>query len=365
MKNLVIIYGGKSCEHDISIITACLARGYFANYNVFGVYLDKNNVAYLVPNDYTPARHVEGRLSTKVTFLFGEKSLGLLKRNRIAKRIAIDAVVNCCHGAHGEDGTVAALCGLLNVPVVGSDVTSSAVAMDKILTKQVLNSLGIPTVAGFEINRGNVERLDELTVGYRYPLIVKPNTLGSSIGVAVCKDADELRLNLQTALTYDSRVLCETALTDFYELNCSAMRVQGKVATSRVDVPTTAHEILTFADKYISGQTPEVTKPAVSDGVIAEVKSLTEQIYSRIGYAGVIRVDYLYDNVGGKLYVNEINSIPGSLAYGLWNDVYAITDYGDELVKQAERDFAEHSGLITNFSSSVLSQGSGTKHRKK
>ena len=195
MANLVIVYGGKSCEHDISIITACLAKGYFARYNLYCVYLDKNNAAYISPNNFTPAMHVNGKLKQKAVFLTGERSIGVLKGNRI-KRIPVDLVVNCCHGRCGEDGTVAALCGLLNVPIVGSDTTSSAVAMDKILSKQVLSGLNMPVVDGFEVNKGTISRLDELTAGRAYPLIVKPNTLGSSIGVAVCKDYGELVANL-------------------------------------------------------------------------------------------------------------------------------------------------------------------------
>lgn len=362
MKNLMIIYGGKSCEHDISIITACLAKGYFANHNLYCVYLNKSNEAYLVKNDFTPAMHVDGKLTQKAVFLAGERAIGILKRNRIVKRIGIDVVVNCCHGASGEDGTIAAVCKLMNVPIVGSNIIPSSIAMDKILTKQVLNSIGLPTVKGFEVNKRNIDRLEQLAEGYTYPLIVKPNTLGSSIGVAVCKTVDELYINVYAALKYDDRVLIEEALTDFCELNCAAMRINGDVATSRVDAPTTANEILTFADKYINGNTAN-EMPVVKEEIAAQVRALTENIYKTVCFSGVIRVDYLLDNVTNKLYVNEINSIPGSLAYGLFGDVYSMTEYGDLLVLQAERDYADAGRLTTAFASSVLKSGGG-KHRK-
>lgn len=364
MKNVIIIYGGKSCEHDISIITACLARGYFANYNVHSVYMDKNNVAYLVKNDVTPAMHVTRKFCDKAVFLAGERALGVLKRNRIVKRIPVDAVVNCCHGRCGEDGTVAAICQLMDAPIIGSDITSSAVAMDKILSKQALGSLGLPVVKGFEVNKRTFDGLSELVKSYVYPLIVKPDTLGSSIGVAVCRDFDELSRELAAALKYDDRVLVEEALTDFVELNCAAMRVDGEVKCSRVDVPVTANDILTFADKYVSASGDNNIRPNVDDGVEQQVKLLTGRIYSELAFSGVIRVDYLYDNGKRKLYVNEINSIPGSLAYGLFSNDYSMTDYGDALIKQAERDHAERSRLATTFSSSVLSFG-GAKCKKK
>lgn len=364
MKNVIILYGGKSCEHDISIITACLAKGYFADYNLYCVYLDKSNVAYLVPNDFTPAMHVSGKLKQKVAFLTGERAIGVLKRNRIVKRIDVDVVVNCCHGAHGEDGTAAALCGLLNAPIVGSGITPSAVAMDKILAKQVLREIGLPTVDGFEVNKSNADDLPKLVKDYAYPLIVKPNTLGSSIGVSVCKDFDELSCNLDVSLKYDDRVLVEKALTDFCELNCAAMRADGKVISSRVDVPVTKHDILTFEDKYVNGDAGQAAKPDVPDSVTARVKEITERIYCDVRFSGVVRVDYLYDNSESALYVNEINSIPGSLAYGLFSGVYTMTEYGDLLVKQAERDFDDKCRLVTAFSSSVLTSGGG-KHCKK
>lgn len=365
MKNVIILYGGKSCEHDISIITACLAKGYFADYCVRCVYLDKNNAAYLVPNDFTPAMHVERKLTRRVTFLFGERSLAELKRNRIVARIPVDVVVNCCHGRYGEDGTAAAVCGLLGAPVVGPDVTSGAIAMDKILSKQTLKAFNVPVVDGFEVNGSNVEHLSELAQGYRFPLIVKPNTLGSSIGVAVCRNLEELRRGIDEAFKFDDRILVETALTDFCELNCAAMRARGKVVTSRVDVPTTAHDILTFADKYMSSGETDANKASAPRDVADKVTELTELIYRQLNFSGVVRVDFLYDNVGAKLYVNEINSVPGSLAYGLFSDGYSLTDFGKLLVEQAEADFAEKGKLITAFASSVLKQGFGVKRAKK
>lgn len=357
MKNVIIIYGGKSCEHDISILTACLARGYFADHNIYGVYMDKSNQAYLAPNNLTPSQHVNGKFKYKVTFLAGERAIGLVKGKRICRKVDVDVVVNCCHGAHGEDGTVSALCGLMDVPLVGSNITSSAIAMDKILCKQVLQSLQIPVIDGFEVNKGNLCKLNSFLDGYEFPVIVKPNTLGSSIGVKMCYNLDELSQNITNALKYDSRVLCERALTDFCELNCSAMRVRGAVGASKVDNPVTANDILTFADKYEQTPQQKADCPQVSDVVKQQVADITRRIYTQLNFSGVIRVDYLYDNAQGKLYVNEINSIPGSLAYGLWSDKCNMTQYGNLLVEQALSDYAEQKNLVTTFNSSVLTQG--------
>lgn len=364
MKNIVILYGGKSCEHDISIITACLARGYFANYNVYCVYLDKENRAYLAPNDLSPAAHLSAKLSP-VAFLTGERSLAVLKRNRIAKKIPIDAVANCCHGAHGEDGTAAALCGLLDVPIIGSGITPSAVAMSKSLCKRALNSYGFPVVDGFEIRAGSAVTDARFAQDFRFPIIVKPDTLGSSVGVKVCRDEEELQEGVAAALTYDDVVLCEKALTDFSEFNCAAMRVEGKIMLSRVDEPITQNDILTFEDKYIDGQITRPKNADVPSDIADKVKELTERICAEMGFCGVVRVDYLYDNVEKRLYVNEINSIPGSLAYGLFADKFTLTEYGDALFDEAVADFRSKSRIIRAFPSSVLSASSGGKHGKK
>ena len=143
MKNVIIIYGGRSPEHDISVITACLARGYFDG-NLYSVYFNKQNECYLVPTGFTPVRHVTEKLKNKVVFLFGESAIGVIKGKRIVKKIPVDVVVNCCHGSNGEDGTVAALCNLLGAPVVGSPLIPSAVAMDKVVTKYILSQGFLP-----------------------------------------------------------------------------------------------------------------------------------------------------------------------------------------------------------------------------
>lgn len=357
--NILLVYGGKSCEHDISVITACLARGYFQG-NLYSVYFNKNNESYLVPNDYTPIKHVSEKLKNKVVFLAGESKIAVVKGKRLAKIIPVDVVVNCCHGRNGEDGTVAALCQLLGCPLVGSALIPSAVAMDKSVTKRVLREYGFPVVNGFELTSG--EDLSEVN-GVKYPIIVKPVTLGSSIGVTVARDDDELASALQVAFQYDKKVLCEQALTDFTELNCAAMRVKGQIVSSAVDCPITAHDILTFEDKYISNEAVGIVNKSISGDVKTSVKNMTERIYGAVGFSGVIRVDYLLDNASGELFVNEINSIPGSLAYGLWNGEFTRTEYGQALVEQAVADHRESERRTYAFDSSVLNGVNGIKKK--
>ena len=360
--NILIIYGGKSCEHDISIITACLARGYFDG-NLYSAYLDKNNRCFLVPNDWTPKKHVECKLNKTVTFKLGEGAIAIMRGRRVVKTVSIDVAVNCCHGVNGEDGCIAALTQLAGIPLVGSDVASSAIAMDKSVTKRMLNSFDLPTVKGVEVTKGDLPHLAERIDGLTFPLIVKPCKLGSSIGVEVCKELESLHAALGRAFKLDSKVLIEEALTDFAELNCAAMRVKGEVVLSVIDQPLTTHEILTFADKYVENEAYSRKVPPLNEKVASEVRRLTTEVYEKLGFAGVIRVDYLVDNATGKLYVNEINTTPGSLAYGLWEAKYSRTAYGEALVEQAIADYRELQGFTYNFDSGVLSGGSGVKKK--
>lgn len=354
--NILIAYGGKSCEHDISIITACLAKGYFGG-NILSVYFDKNNQCYLVPNDFTPKKHATEKLKKRVAFVFGESKIAVYSKRRIAKYIDIDVAVNCCHGLNGEDGSFAAICGMCNMPMVGSDIVSSAVAIDKTLSKTVLLSMDIPVVKGYTVVKNQAYNVADIIATLGYPIIVKPCKLGSSIGVKIVKTDDELAEALNKAFAYDDKVLCETALTDFYELNCSAIKVKGEVITSKVDCPYTVNDILTFNDKYISNEEYERKSINAPEEVVEQVKLLTKTIYEQLRFSGVIRVDYLFDKTENKLYVNEINSIPGSLAYGLWEDTYTRMEFGQALAEEAVKDFRELQQHTFVFNSGVLTNG--------
>ena len=360
--NILIIYGGKSCEHDISIITGCLARGYFEG-NLYSVYLDKNNRCFLVPNDWTPKRHVTSKLNKTVAFRLGEGAISIMRGRRVLKTVAIDVAVNCCHGVNGEDGCIAALTQLAGIPLVGSDVASSAIAMDKALTKRVLNSFKIPTVKGVELSAADLPDLGRRVKNLHYPLIVKPSKLGSSIGVEVVRDSEQLSSALCRAFKLDEHAVVEEALTDFVELNCAAMRVGGEIKLSTIDQPFTTHDILTFADKYVANEAFERTPPPLDEKVASEVSRLTTEVYEKLGFGGVVRVDFLLDKTSGKLYVNEINTTPGSLAFGLWEAKYSRTAYGEALVEQAIADYRTLQSFVYEFDSGVLSGGNGTKKK--
>ncbi len=351
--NVAIIYGGKSCENEISVITGCLARGYFGK-NVYSIYLDKNNRCFIA-NGLSPKQHTSGKLRRSVVFLTGEGGVGVVRHGRMQK-IKIDVAVNCCHGMCGEDGCVAALCKMCGIPLVGADIASAAISMDKALCKQYLRTLRFPVLPSVTVDAAT--RTDDILHKLKLPIVVKPCRLGSSIGVSVCHTEQQLSDALQVALTYDSYALCERALDNFIELNCAAMRVQGLTRTSRVEVPHASGELLSFADKYLQGAKQGETCSSLR--LQRRVRALTQAVYEKMHFNGVIRVDYLLDNTTDKLYVNEVNSTPGSLSYGLWQGEYSRTEFGSALVEQALADAAKTEALVTSFPSQVL-DGNFTK----
>lgn len=347
--NILLIYGGASCEHDISLLTAHLAKDYFDG-KIYCCYFTKQNKCYLLPNGTAPAQHKDATKFPQLTFDFGNGGV-LVKGLFGVKKIAVDVAVNCCHGRCGEDGAVASLCALANVPLVGSNVIASALTMDKGHTKAVLRSLKVPVVSGRVLLYGDLANVANKIKGLAYPIIVKPCSLGSSLGVSVCYNLQQLKESLSQAFYYDDRVLCEHLLANCLDLNCSAMVVDGKVVTSKVDVSTTKNAFLTFEDKYVQGndQIKQVSQIAEE-----KVRALTAFTYQRLGLSGVVRVDYLQDEQG-KLYLNEVNSIPGSLAYNLFKQDMSRKQFGNALVKQA-MDIAKHQlTLITSVDTGILS----------
>lgn len=359
--NILLIYGGKSCEHDISIITASLAKNYFEG-NLFCVYIDKDNKSYLVPTSWNAYQHLEYSYQRRPV-VFSTGSGGILVKKMFGyKKIPIDYAVNCCHGVNGEDGSVSALLSMSGIKEVESGVIASGVAMDKVLTKLCLMGMGLPVVKGTTITVKQYRNNDwQNQVGeLGLPVIIKPATLGSSIGITVANTAQQLLDGLELAFHFDDKVLVEQALQDFYELNCACMSDGKELIVSHVERPVTAHDILTFDDKYIGGAIKTPTVNRVEQGELSQLaQQYTQQIYSTLGMRGVVRVDYLVaDN---KLYVNEINTIPGSLAYGLFADVMTEKQFGQTLLQQADVCYNQRNSIQYSYLSNVLKNNGGIK----
>lgn len=251
---IALIYGGKSCEHDISVITACQIAHSLKNHELYRIYADRQNKWWLIEGDYTPRQHLFLKPKKRAYFKTGESVL-YVKNGFFVKKIPIDAAVLAFHGINGEDGTAQGVLELAGVPYTSAGVAASGLCMDKLLMKSCFEGIDVPVLFGMELKRSdgeNARRDVSDLVGF--PLIVKPANLGSSIGISVCRSQADFEAALETAFSFDDRVLVEQALTDFYEVNCSAMTSDGEILVSELEKPCAKDEILSFADKYVRGE---------------------------------------------------------------------------------------------------------------
>ena len=375
MKNIAVFFGGKSCEHDISVITGVLTVNSLNNELFTGIciYVDRNGTWYTGEDlkDISFYKNINYKKLNKVTMVFGDGYLYKIKRNKLEKFIQISCAINCMHGLNGEDGSLAGVMKMSNISLVGSDIFASSLAMDKDFTKIALTGLNVSKLPHVRIYKTHFYSRQELAVKlieskHSYPVIIKPARLGSSIGVYKCSTRDELINNLIKAFKYDNKVIVEQYLSGFKEVNCACYKIGDELIVSECEEPITSNDILSFKDKYESGSTEvgaDKKFPAdIPINVSNKIKNITKNVYRKCGFFGIIRIDYmLYNN---KIYLNEINCVPGSMAYYLFCDT--LKDFSvllTKLIMEAINVNRAENNLEYVFNSNVLT-GSGIKGGK-
>ena len=322
---VAVFYGGRSCEHDVSVITGVQAAGLLHGHEVIPVYVDRDG-KWLFVKDYDDLRaYSKGTVKGKPVFLKpGDPYLYIGRGKRFIKP---DVALLCNHGAGGEDGTLQGALQLSGIAYTGSGVAGSAAGMDKRMSKRLFALAGLPVVNYIEADRYRYENELKSLVGEAkalgYPLIVKPASLGSSIGVRIVQNGKEFISALNVAFEWDNAVIAEKALEDFTELNCAVVGGNGKFAVSEPEKPFSSGGFLSYRDKYegggFKGEGSGRQFPANIDGKLrAQVRLNAAKAFKSVAAGGIARVDFLYDNAQGNLYVNEINTIPGSLALYLF-----------------------------------------------
>ncbi len=327
MKNIAVVFGGKSVEHDISIITAMQVLSNLPQgYNFIPVYIDRDNVFWRADNLDNPQTFLNFSKNAKnkraCTFVVANSTLTEVKNGKFKKSTFIHGAILCCHGGDGEGGALQGLLSLCKIPFTSPDYKSSSVCMDKILTKLLLTHKDIKNIdfvdfcysEFLENKKFYVEKI-ESELGY--PAIVKPSRLGSSVGVHICSNREELYNSLEIAGEYDDKILVEKYLSSCKEYACACMQLNGKLFLSRVD-EINKKEIYSFEDKYLSQKVP--TKK-VSKELQEQIKKLTIQAYKCLECSGLVRVDFLFNQKENSLFVCEVNTIPGSLAFNLFDGV--------------------------------------------
>lgn len=365
-KNICLIFGGKSCEHDISIISALQTIKNLDEYlyNIFPIYVKKNGKMIYVKN-FKNLSFVNDNIckGKSVNFMIGENFLCIKSFGCYRKWKQIDCSIIVMHGKNGEDGTMSALMNLCNIPYTSSDITSSAICMDKSVFKRILKSHDIPVVDGIEITDNefylDTEKcLDRVESEIGFPVIVKPCNLGSSIGIKVCNKRHDLVNCIEFALKFDKKVLIEEFLSDIKEINVAVARLENEVVVSRMEQPVVSEDILSFDNKYImNGEKGgdflrRKSEPKLSKKAKDEIKIIAKSVYEKLDFRGVVRFDFIIDKKSGNMFLNEANSIPGSLANYLFDKPFK--EQLDLQINQGIYDYQKDESLVKYFQSSVL-----------
>lgn len=392
--NIAVFFGCRSVEHEVSIISAVQAMR-AANrekYDLIPVYVTKSGAMFSSPEmfEIESFRDIEKLLKTaeEVTFLKRENGVFMHPLNKKAfkkqKDTRIDLAFPIVHGTNCEDGTIAGYFEFLGLPYISCDIISAAVGMDKAVFKDVLKSAGLPvlpcvrfTSREYLLDSAGISGKIGKEIGY--PLIVKPINLGSSVGISKVKSADELDEAIRLAASFADKILAERAVENLREINCSVLGDIDGCTASVCEEPFMHDEILSYKDKYEGEKSKGASKgmaslgrkiPAdISDELSEKIRDISCKIFKAIGASGVVRIDYLMDDRSKEVYANEINTIPGSLAFYLWEA--SGVKYGeliDKLVglafaRQRKRENLKFT-IDTNILSGVSFGSKGAKGSK-
>ncbi len=375
--SVAVVFGGRSVEHDVSIVTGHqIMRAFDADlFTAIPIYIDREgrwftgdslrelknfkneitSLAGVTPIVLSPSVQHHG-------FIINPTASGLFNRSQVQR---IDVMFPAVHGSHGEDGTLQGLFELADIPYVGCGVMASAVANDKLMTKHVLRTQGVPVVDSVGFTRtewlANPERvIAQIEKMLTYPLFVKPATLGSSIGISRADTTALLRAYIDVAAGFDERLLAESAVTRSVEINCSVLGDPNGYQSSVLEQPISWQEFLTYEEKYLSGgegmKSAERIIPApLSPALTARIQEIAIQAFRAINGRGIARLDFLVRPDTDEVFLNEINTMPGSLSFYLWQATgISQTALVSKLVALARDAYAEKRHNTYNYQTSLI-----------
>ncbi|MBD5215652.1 MAG: D-alanine--D-alanine ligase [Bacteroidales bacterium] len=383
-----VFFGGRSTEHEISVISANQAMAAIDRdkYDVVPVYITKQGRWYTgdALTDVKNYRDIPALLKqcTEVYMrpILGDYTLYATERKMFKsdKVAALDVAIPVLHGSNGEDGTFEGVLETIGLPYAGCNTLASANGMDKITMKMILAADGIPVVdyVWFTDKQWFAHR-DELTEKIEsrlgYPVIVKPANLGSSVGIGRATNRQELAERIADAERYSARIIVEKMVENLQEINCSVLGDCDDYRTSVLEEPIKSGEILSYTDKYMGGSKDNRGMHASAKRIPADlpadeterIRHLAGETFRVLSCHGVSRVDMMIDAKTRDIYVNEINTIPGSLSFYLWEAAgLKFTDLMDQLVKLAFKRQRDASQKTVSYDSNIFAMGGGTKGAK-
>ena len=380
---VAMIFGGKSVEHEVSVISGIQAILSMDTdkYEVIPVYMTKKNEMYIGED----IGNIEAYKDIKALLDRSRRVIMINENGRVKlipfplKKIGknpeteIDIAFPVVHGTNVEDGAFQGYLKTIGIPFVGCDVTASAIGMDKYIMKAVLKEGNVPVLDARLYTLSDYKEintlLDNVEKEIGYPAIVKPVNLGSSVGISVAKNRVELTNSIDDAFRYATKVLVEHAISSLREINCSVLGDENDAIASECEEPLHTEDILSYEDKYVSNSKNGGSKgmasvsrkiPAeISPKLREEIRDMAVKSFKLLGCNGVARIDFMIDEESGKLYFNEINTIPGSLSFYLWEPVGVpykelLSRMIDLCLKRARRE----EGLTFTFDTNILNSAS-------
>ena len=381
-KNLGIIFGSRSVEHEVSIITALqVIHATDKNkYNTIPIYIDKKG-EWFTGNKLRDLENFNDLSATtkgmNKVFISSSPTLqystgyffGIKKGERL------DVVFPLTHGTFGEDGTLQGLLEFAGIPYTGAGVLASAIGMDKVFTKKVLTAHQLPVTKYISFSRKEyLEKpdtiLNKIKEKLRFPLFVKPSNLGSSVGINKVQSADKLKFAIEVASEFDSCLLVEEGVEQIMEINCSVLGNTENPKPSVCEQPLSGDELLSYKDKYCSDSkntgmkgTSRILPADIPDALTTKIQEMAVKAFKAINGYGIARIDFLINKKDESIFVNEINTIPGSLSFYLWEaSGMNFSQLIDELVGLAIRRHRDKTQSRYSYDSNILNQNFGIKN---
>ena len=398
--NIAVFFGSRSCEHDVSIVSAlqCIEATKAAGFNVTPVYISRDGLWYTGEplenietfREFNPMTKGITRVTLDVTANAGDLWAWPPQRAGLFAKVPaplchIDCVIPVFHGWHGEDGTIQGLLEMANIPYASSGVLGSAIGMDKIAMKQILRGAGFPVLDFVWFTREQLKKerqavIERVEKEIKYPAFIKPAALGSSIGVSRAKNREELERALDVAASYDRRILVEVGVVHPVEINCAAVGYGEDVRASvcEMPVPSSNDTFLDFWQKYLRNASTKgedsrcmkslsrVVPAPIGDELTGRIQTMTCDIFKLLDCCGTVRVDFILDQ-NDMLFVNEPNTIPGSIAFYMWKaSGLDFPKLIEKMVADAQRAHADKNSSVFAYDSSILKKvAAGTKGSKR
>lgn len=382
--HLVVAFGGVSPEHEVSVLTAMQVMSTLldSKYTILPLYISKSGqwLTGDILKDLEQYGDLDSLIQQASPCYFNRDQLGRVvleyaKKGLFSKPIQkpIYAIVVSFHGGAGENGSFQGICEQYNLPYTGSGVLASSLGMNKVKAKQLCEANNIPVTSSLNFYEEDWDRHNDTILKeveqLGYPVIVKPSSLGSSIGVKKVESQSALMRAVETAFRYDAQILIEEAITPLIEINCAVLGTPESSISSVCERPLGSNEALSFADKYQRGGAAEkgmasadrVIPADISEELSQNIRAMSKQIFRIFQATGVARIDYLVQKDTQKVYFNEINSIPGSFSYYLWEySKLNFNDLLDQLIETAITVHQQKNGRILHYATNLLNDKAAT-----